>query len=448
MSAEKARGPRADESMGNLVLVAAVTALMIGLNALYVAAEFATVSARRTRLRQSAAGGDPLARMLLPIVDDPHRLDTYVAACQLGITASSLVLGYYGQAAIASAIAPLLVGLGGDLAAQSLSTALVLVLLTVLQVVIGELVPKSVALRYPERLAVLTVLPVRWSMALFRPFIALFNGAGALILRALGVPPATGHAHVHSPEELELLVLESAKGGLLESDERELLANAFQIGDKTAGDVMVPRTRLTAAPLGTSVADLLALCVRDGYSRIPLYRESIDQIVGVVHIRDLYRLHVAGEREVGAALRQVPFVPEAKPAAEVWNELRAANSYVAIVFDEHGGTAGMITTEDLIEEIFGEVEDEFDAEPLALVGGEPGRVVVPGDMAVSELNARYGLRLPEGDARTVGGLVIDMLGRAPVAGDEVLVAATALRVELVAGHAVARVSFARPEGVR
>ncbi|HMQ34683.1 MAG TPA: CNNM domain-containing protein, partial [Chloroflexaceae bacterium] len=224
--------------MGNLVLVAAVTALMIGLNALYVAAEFATVSARRVRLRQAAAEGDRLARLLVPIVDDPHRLDTYVATCQLGITASSLVLGYYGQAAIARAIAPLLVGFGGELAAQSISTVLVLVLLTTVQVVLGELVPKSVALRYPERLALLTVLPLRWSMALFRPFIALFNGTGTLILRALGVPPAGGHAHVHSPEELELLVQESARGGLLESDERELLANAFHISDQTAGDIM------------------------------------------------------------------------------------------------------------------------------------------------------------------------------------------------------------------
>jgi putative hemolysin len=429
--------------MAGILGVIALTTLMIAVNALYVAAEFATVSARRTRLRQEAAAGNRMARLLTPIVDDSRRLDNYVAACQLGITASSLVLGYYGQAAIARELSPLLARLGGELAAQSLSAVIVLVLLTILQVVFGELVPKSVALRYPERVALATVAPLRWSMALFRPFIALFNGTGNLILRALGVPPASGHAHVHSPEELALLVAESAKGGLIEPDERELLSNAFRINEATAGDIMVPRTSLTAAPLSTPVPELIALATREGYSRIPLFRASIDEIAGIVHIRDLYRLHVAGQRDVGAALRSVPFVPEAKPAVDVWNQLRAERSYVAIVFDEHGGTAGMITLEDLIEEIFGELEDEFDAEPLQLIGGDPERVNLPGETAIDELNERYGLRLPDDEVRTVGGLVLAALGRAPRAGDEVTVEGAALRVEAVEGNAVARVSFAR-----
>jgi putative hemolysin len=429
--------------MAGTLVVIALTTLMIAFNALYVAAEFAAVSARRTRLRQEAAAGNRLARMLTPIVDDSRRLDSYVAACQLGITASSLVLGYYGQSAIARALSPLLVRFGGELGAQSLSAVIVLALLTILQVVLGELVPKSVALRYPERVALLTVVPLRWSMALFRPFIALFNGTGALILRALGVPQASGHAHVHSPEELALLVAESAKGGLIEPDERELLSNAFRINEATAGDIMVPRTSLTAAPIATPVPELIALVASEGYSRIPLYRASIDEVAGIVHIRDLYRLHVAGQSDAGAALRAVPFVPEAKPAVEVWNQLRAERSYVAIVFDEHGGTAGMITLEDLIEEIFGELEDEFDAEPLALIGGDAGRVDVPGETAIDELNGRYGLQLPADEVRSVGGLVLAALGRAPRAGDEVTVGGTALRVEAVEGNAAARVSFAR-----
>lgn len=431
--------------MGNVIMVIAVTALMIAFNALYVAAEFATVSSRKTRLRQQAEAGDRLARLLVPIVDEPRRLDTYVAACQLGITASSLVLGYYGQAAIATAFTPLLAGIGGELAAQSISAVVVLVTLTVLQVVFGELVPKSIALRYPERLALLTTLPMRWSLVLFRPFIALFNGTGNLILRALGVPPASGHAHIHSPEELELLVSESAKGGLIEADERALLTNVFHINEQSAGDIMVPRTRLTAAPLTMRVPELLKLATRDGYSRIPLYRASIDDIAGIVHIRDLYRLYVAGEHDAGAILRTVPFVPESKPAAAVWNQLRAENSYVAIVFDEHGGTAGMISVEDLIVEIFGDVGDEFDAEPLGMTPATDGRISIAGDTSIDELNLRYTLQLPADEVRTVGGLVLATLGRVAEVGDETTVDGVHLRVETVDGNAVTLVSFTRLE---
>jgi CBS domain containing-hemolysin-like protein len=426
--------------MGSVILIGAITALMIAFNALYVAAEFATVSARKTSLRREAQAGGRLARMLVPIIDDPRRLDRYVATCQLGITASSLVLGYYGQAAIAGLLTPLFVGFGGAVAAQSISAIVVLVLLTIFQVVLGELVPKSVAVRYPERLAALTVVPLRWSMLLFHPFIVLFNGTGNLILRALGVPPSAGHAHVHSPDELQLLVAESAKGGLLEDDERELLTNAFQISEQSAADIMVPRTKLTAAPLTIPLLDLLRLAAREGYSRIPLYRESIDDIAGIVHIRDLYRLHVAGERSVTPALRQVPLVPESASASDVWNRLRQEGSYVAIVFDEYGGTAGMITVEDMIEEIFGDVEDEFDTEPMVMTRGADGRAQLAGDVPVDEANAAYSLGLPTDGPHTVGGLILDALGREPRAGDEVIVAGTRLRVEEVEGTVIRWIS--------
>lgn len=428
--------------MGAILLISAVTALMIAFNALYVAAEFATISARKTSLRQQAEAGNGLARMLVPIIDDPHRLDNYIATCQLGITASSLVLGYYGQSAIAALLTPLFVGFGGELAAQSISAIVVLVLLTILQVVLGELVPKSVAVRYPERLAALTVIPLRWSMLLFHPFILLFNGTGNLILRALRVPPAGGHAHVHAPDEIALLVAESAKGGLLEDDERELLTNAFQVGTQTAADIMVPRTRLTAAPLSSPLPAVLALAAHEGYSRIPLYRESIDDIAGIVHIRDLYRLHVAGEPLVAPALRQVPLVPESASATDVWNRLRQEGSYVAIVFDEYGGTAGMITIEDMIEEIFGDVEDEFDSEPIAMTRGPDGRAQLAGDEPVEVANAAYGLDLPTDGPHTVGGLILDALGREPRVGDEVTVAGARLRVDAVEGASIRMLSVA------
>lgn len=432
--------------MITLLVIVAVTATLIFINALYVAAEFATVSARRVRISQQAAGGNWLAKLLEPIVSDSQRLDAYIAACQLGITVSSLLLGFYGQLAIARELSPLFRRFGGlqAAAAQSLAVTVVLIFLTVLQVLLGELVPKSVALRYPERLALLTVVPVRWSQTLLRPAIALFNGTGTLILRLLGMPPATHRMHIHSPEEIEMLVAESAKGGLLEPDERRLLHNVFRVGELTAAEVMVPRTSLVTAPVDTPLSELLGLAVTTAYTRIPLYRETIDDIVGIVHLKDLYRLQVEGSSDVASVLRRVPFVPESKAAVEVWNLLRQEGSYVAIVFDEFGGTAGMITLEDLIEEIFGEVQDEFDEEAALIAAAPGGRVLLRGDLLVSVVNDLLGLDLPHEEVNTVGGLVMATLGRPPNVGEEVVVDGITLRVEAVSGQAVREVSLRPP----
>ncbi len=432
--------------MGTVLVIVAVIATMIFFNALYVAAEFATVSARRTRISQEAAAGNWLARMLEPIIADTRRLDTYVAACQLGITASSLVLGFYGQATLARAIAPFFEQLGSmrQVAAQSLAVTVVLICLTILQVLMGELVPKSVALRYPERLALLTVLPMRWSILLFRPAIALFNGTGSLILRLLRVPPAAREVHIHSPEEIDLLVAESAKGGLLESDERQLLRNVFRFGELTAAEVMVPRTSLVAAAEDTPLRILLELATDTGYTRIPLYQGTIDNITGIVHIKDLFRLYTEGREDVASVVRQVPFVPETKPAIEVWNLLRQTGSYVAIVFDEFGGTAGMITIEDLIEAIFGEVQDEFDEETALIAAGPDGRVRLRSDVLIDDVNDLFGLKLPTDEANTIGGLMLIALNRAPKVGDQVTFGETTLRVEAVSGSTVREVSLQPP----
>jgi CBS domain containing-hemolysin-like protein len=435
--------------MGAFLIPVVVTTAMILATTLYVAAEFATVSARRHRISQQATAGNRLARLLEPVLADPHQLDTYIAACQLGITASSLILGFYGQSTIATALAPLLVQLGGlqELAAQSLAATVVLLGLTILQVVLGELVPKSVALRYPERLALITVIPMRWSVTLFRPLIFLFNGTSTLILRLLGVPPAGHHMHVHSPEEIELLVAESTRGGLLEPDERRLLRNAFRVGELTAADVMVPRTQIVGAPIDTPLRALLELVNTTAYTRIPLYRASIDDIAGIVHIKDLFRLHITGQDAVESILRAVPFVPETQPAAAIWNQLRQEQSYVAIVFDEHGGTAGMITVEDLIEEIVGELQDEYDEETRLIATGPDNRVRVRGDVLVDDINELFQLTLPTKLANTVGGLVSAGLGRPPRVGDEVTYGPISLRAEAISGTAVREVSIVPPTDV-
>lgn len=431
--------------MSAVIIMIVTIVLMVMANALYVAAEFATVSARKTRLAQMAGSGHRLARLLLPIVEDTKALDSYIAASQIGITLSSLVLGTYGQNVIARALAPLLVKLGhlAEAAALSISITAVLIFLTFLQVMLGELFPKSVAIQYPERIALATVLPMRWSLLLFRPLIWFFNGSGQLILKLIGTHHEGEHIHVHSPEEIELLVSESHEGGLLADEAQQMLRNVLRLRELAARHVMVPRTRLIAAPVESSVKDLLEEACREGYSRIPVYRTTIDDIVGFVHIKDLFHLHLAGQQEPAEIIRDVLYVPESLPIADVWTTLNTRRQYIAIVFDEFGGTAGLITLEDLIEEIFGELQDEFDHEVPLIAADKEGRIYLRGDLLVADVNEYLELNLPEDEADTLGGLVFSQLGRRPVVGDEVRLGTppVAIRVEAIEALSVSEVSL-------
>ncbi len=431
--------------MYSVLLAVVILALLIFINALFVAAEFSTVSSRRTRVNQMAGSGNRFARMLLPIVEDSQSLDRFVAACQIGITASSLVLGSYGQNVFTDPLAlrltqlldwlaPRLSGLGisadvlSAALATSISAAIILVILTFLQVILGELFPKSVAVQYPERLAMITVLPVKWAVFLFRPLIWIFNGSGNLILRMMGVDIRGDQGKAHSPEEIEILVTESHEGGLLDDEERQMLRNAFRMRDLTARQVMVHRTRIIAAPVDSNVEDIMNLALEVGHTRIPLYQDSIDKIIGFVHIKDLFRLYVSEIENLAEILREIVFIPETIPVGDVWEILGDKSQYMAIVFDEFGGTAGLITFEDLIEEIFGELQDEFDDETALISLDAQGRVHLRGDLLVADVNEYLGLKLPE-TADTLGGLVQSALGRSPSIGDVVKIGDTVIRVE-------------------
>jgi putative hemolysin len=429
------------------LIVALVIALLIFLNAFYVAAEFASVSARRTRIRQMAAEGNRLASILRPVLANPHRLDDYVATCQLGITASSLLLGFYGQSQLAELLRPLLVDLGGmqEPAAQSIAATGVLLSLTALQVLLGELVPKSIGVRFPEQLALLTVVPMRWSVVILRPLTWLFNGTGRLVLRLLRQETTAGHSRTHLPEEIELLVAESAKGGLLDAEERVMLRNVFRLSELVTHQVMIPRPRIEAAPVGNALPDLLRQIADSPYTRIPIYENDIDHIIGVVHLKDIFRAcFVGGEVELQDFVRQVPFVPEGMPVDELWTLLKSGHHYVAIVFDEYGGTAGLVTLEDLIEEVFGELQDEFDQESPLIARDDEGAVLLRGDVLVEDVNEYLLLDLPTDRANTVGGLLTSFLGRPAQAGDEVKVGGHTLRVRTVDDLAVTRVSLTLP----
>lgn len=438
-----------------MALVLAVIILLLFLNALYVGAEFAAVSARRSRLAQLAEEGNHAARLILTLVDSPERLDTYVAACQLGITATSLVLGFYAQSQLSGVVALQLAqwGVVTPGAAVSLAATVILLILTAVQMVVGELVPKNIGVQYPEQLAMATVQPMRWSIVLFRPLIWLFNGSGRLILRVFGVKPLAEHAHIHAPDEIALLVQESGAGGLLDQEERRLIENTLWLRKATLHQVMVPRTRMQAAPIDQPVDALFRLLAASPYSRLPLYEGTIDNIVGVVHLKDLLCLHQqAAVVDVREVMNEPIFVPDSMTAREALALLQRRRYHVAIVLDEYGGTAGIVSLEDLIEEIFGELQDEFDQEvPLyrVLPGG---RVMLRWDWLVEDLNDLLDLDLPSEETDTIGGLVLSALGHVPQVGDEVVLLKSAaggdtpdnrigLRVEKVEGKAVAAVSL-------
>jgi CBS domain containing-hemolysin-like protein len=420
-----------------MTVTALIIAILVLINGLYVTAEFSSVSVRRSRIRQGAEEGNRLARRLLPYIDDPHRLDRYIAACQIGITVSSLILGAYGQAKLAPVLEPLFTRFGGmqQVAAESTATVTVLIGLTVLQMVLGELVPKSLALQYPTSLALYTVLPMEWSLRFMSWFIALLNGSGLLVLRLIGVQQA-GHRHIHSPEEIDYLIAESREGGLFKAVEHERLRRALRLGSTKVEGLMVPRTRMEAIELSTPFADAVKRARSSPFTRLPVCEETLDRIVGVLHIQDLVSHAVSGKSaSVRSLLRRVVIVPRQMSAEAVLTRLREERSHLAIVVDEYGGTAGLISVGDILDEIFGGVPDEFktavpDAEPLP-----DGRVRLRGDADLASAEQWTGVQW-EGDSVTVAGLIAEKLGHVPRPGEQLTIDGIALEVESVAHHVV------------
>ena len=344
-----------------MLLAWTIIVLLILLTALYVAAEFAAVGVRRSRLRRLAEDGNALAARLLPVVEDPSELDRYIAVSQIGITLSSLILGAYGQAQLAPGVAPLFESYGGMEKEPALSAAgvVVLLFLTTLAVILGELVPKSIALQNPTRTALATVLPMRWSQRAFSWSIAFLNGSGILILRLMRVP-ATGHRHVHSPEEIELLIAESRDGGLLEPEEQVRLHRALRLGLRTAAQLMVPRDRLASVDAEMPFGEVLQFVAASPYSRLPVYHGTPAQIIGVLHTKDVVTAFV-GQRSLSIAslLRPVVHVAPDMPADRLLAFLREQRTHQAFVASPTGTVEGLITLEDVVSELLGGVADEF-----------------------------------------------------------------------------------------
>jgi putative hemolysin len=427
-----------------LVAILVVIALIL-VNALYVAAEFAAVSVRRSRIQQLAADGNPLAAWLLPVLGSPKTLDRYIGACQIGITLSSLVLGAYAQATFAVWLTPYFASLTGlqDLAAQSTSTAVVLLTLTVAQVVFAELVPKSLALQYPTQTSLYTLIPMLGSLWIYRPFIKFLNGTALLFLRLVGAP-FQAHRHIHSPEEIELLIAESRDGGLLEPDEHRRLQRALRLNLRLAKQLMVPRRKIAALDITTPLHEVIGIVAQSPFSRLPVYRDSLDNIVGILHTKELVRWFVTegATTTLSDLIRVVPTVHESVTADRILRELRERRSHQALVVDEFGGTSGLLTLEDVLSELLGHVGDEFKAAQPAAELLADGRTRLPGSMTVDDAATALDTTW-DTDAATVGGMVTEALGHLPAPGEVVTIGPYEFEVERMADRAVESVIVRR-----
>jgi CBS domain containing-hemolysin-like protein len=414
-----------------------VVAALILVNAVYVAAEFAAVSARRSRIRQLAEEGNRLACWLMPVLETPASLDRYIAACQIGITVSGLVLGAYAEATIAEALVPWFTWAGLRAAtAHSTSVGAVLLLLTIAQVIFAELVPRSLALQYPTQAALYAVIPMAPSMWLYRPFITWLNATGLVLRRVVGAPPKA-HRHIHSPEEIELLIAESRDGGLLEPDEHRRLRRALRLNLRQAKQLMVPRPEISAIDISTPLNEVIRLVAQSPYSRMPVYRDSIDNIVGMLHTKDLVRWLVSGQTSetLEGVIRPIASVHESVTVDRVLRHLRERRTHQALVVDEFGGTAGLITLEDVLAELLGDVGDEFKAgEPIAEKLPD-GRVRLPGQMPVEDAATFLGTKW-DTEAATVNGFVTEALGHLPTPRERVVIGEFEFEVEDVRRRAL------------
>jgi CBS domain containing-hemolysin-like protein len=417
------------------------------LNGFFVAAEFGLVSVRPTRIEELVAKGNKAAVVARRAIANP---DDFIAATQLGITLASLSLGWIGEPALASIIIPLLHFLPEEwigTAAHSIAATFAFAVITFLHVVIGELAPKSIALQHPERTSLVVARPTEIALKIFRPAIWALNGTGNALLRWIGIHPASGHERVHSVQELKMLIDASQEEGVLEEQEQEMLQAVFDLRAIRASQVMVPRTEMVYVPAKATLTELAEIAARTSLTKFPVIEQNLDNIVGVVHVKDLVRqVWSGGEYDTGAdikvraLMREVIFLPETVPVANLLAAFRHARQHIIILLDEYGGTAGLVTLEDLLEEIVGEVQDTFEQADPQVVWLPDGNALVDGLMQIEDVNEALNLALNEPHYTTIGGLVMGRLDRVPEVGDEIVVGGgrVTLRVEEMDGLRVAQ----------
>lgn len=425
-----------------------ISAVLIVINGLFVAAEFAIIGVRKTRMLQLANQGNRVASGVLSILESPVLQDRYISTAQLGITMASLGLGMYAEEAFAELLLGPLEHLFhlSELTAHGIAAGIALSMLTFLHVVVGEMVPKSVALQHPEGTVLNISRPMAFMQKVFGPAVWFLNTIGAGILRLLRIPLIEGQARLHSPEELQMIIDDSYRGGQLDAKEKAMLSKVFVFGEHKAHQVMTHRTRVEAYPVGISESELLATLSQSRFSRFPIYDGDLDNVVGILHLKDLVRqqVHQPGKYDLRALLRRAPVVPMYADAETLLASLKRLRLHMAVVIDEYGGLAGIVTLEDLVEEVVGEVQDEFDQEIPLLRQVGPREFILRGDYSLEDLSELSSLGDYVPDVNSVGGLIVNLLDRMPQVGDRVTFAGIVLQVETVAGRAVRTVRAQLP----
>jgi CBS domain containing-hemolysin-like protein len=436
--------------MGNDLVNALAVAALIAANAFFVAAEYAMVRVRKTRLSELAQRGVMAAKPALLVVE---HLDRYIATTQLGITMAGIGLGWVGEPVLSAFFGHVLGWplQGADEAARrTLSAVCSFLLVTFITVVLGELVPKSFTIKYPERI-VLAVSPIIVLLgAVFRPFIGLLNVSAEAVLRLVGLSSARASEPGYSVEELKMLVQTSEETGVLEDTERDMLHAVFDFGEATASEIMVPRTEIIASAAEGSLDELIQLSNKHPFSKFPVFEHDLDHVIGIAHVKDLVRVqhHERRAATVRGLMREALFVPDTLRLDALLQQFRAKRQHIAIVLDEFGGTAGLVTLDDLMAQIVGEVADQFDKSAPAIQTLPDGSALLDGLTAIETINETFRLNLTDDYYDTIAGFVLGRLGRMAKVGDVVDVGNIRLKVEALDGLRIARLSLYRADAAK
>ncbi|EDM34072.1 hypothetical protein PBAL39_05668 [Pedobacter sp. BAL39] len=394
-----------------------LTFFLVALNGFFVAAEFAIVKVRASQIEIKAKSGSRVANIAKYIT---QHLDGYLAATQLGITLASLGLGWVGESVMHTIVHDLLINFNlSEVYITSISTFIAFLLITIMHIVFGELAPKSVAIQRPVATTLFIALPLQGFYWIFRPFIWVLNGMANVILKLFGISSVGGHESVHSTEELYYLLDQGKESGALDTNEHELIRNVFDFNERVVKNIMVPRTKISGIELSTPTEEVIAMIIGEGYSRLPVYDDIIDKIIGIIHAKDVLPL-LAEKKEwtLKDIIRKPYFVPETKKINDLLSELQQKRIQIAIVIDEFGGTAGMVTLEDIVEEIVGEIQDEYDEEKPTVEKISDTEFIINAYATVYDVNEHLPHDLPEDeDFDTVGGLVSHAFGKIPEVGD-------------------------------
>lgn len=417
---------------------------LVLLNGFFVAAEFSLVSVRHTRIMELVEKGNISAQDVKKALENP---DKVIAATQLGITLASLGLGWIGEPALSHLIEPVVNFFPLDLqsgVSHSLSAGLAFVMITFLHVVVGELAPKSIALQNPEGTSLIVARPTLWSETLFKPFIWALNGTGNALLRLVGVQPASGHELVHSVEELKMLVTASTEEGIVEPHESEMLHAVFEFGDLLVRQVMIPRTEIVAVEADLPLEEIIPLISESTYTKFPVYDDDLDNILGIIHVKDLLSRMQEDDWQASTArslVREPLYVPETTLVSALLHQFRDKRQHIAIVLDEYGGTGGLVTLEDLVEEIVGEVSDPFDRFTPEIQKLPDGSFLVDGLALIEDVNNYLGLNLDDPAYDTIAGYTLGKMGSIPKVHDSVEFDNMRIQVEAMDGMRIDRLKL-------